>query len=832
MSSVKYAAWKLTVESEAEAASVPEDVESVSHSEGAVSVESVIGRDDRKLVDREHFMPDGKYRAIVKLFLKYDKAEPGRWSIATGWLIAPDLVVTAGHCAFNWSRSLGRVVKVRAYIGYYGKASTKDLEGNQVQLRSVDSVLTTFEWVDKKSQRTRDVSFFKLVTPFVLDKSKLFKYESTPVSGSEQQLGVVGYPGDLVDSSSKERGAFMYESFETVTYDLRDGPLQMIYYNIDTYGGNSGSAVLRSDFRTSIGVHCYGGTKNHASAIGRYGNSFDDMQRALAIFNGELARPSSNFSIKSATGAASSWLSIVDMDPSQPFEQLKIRSGNGTSPTEDDPNESGSISAGGVDPDLIRTFKTALHHGKSSDFDKTPLGRVGPHLGALAGIALNAAGNFGRPGVETESSEAVLEAGVAERAILAEAAIASIVKLGPKKANEEGLFDIMTKVVKKIGPVVQRVAPKILGAVKDSALQIAISELNGKREPLPDKVESDTVRIQVGEIFNKPATVRSAETEAFADGLLRASGRTESEEFLGFLGPILGAGLNLAKGLIENGDEGLEAVGESSTEADDIDPFKRSPPEFDGLGARAVIGEAALEALIHLGPDKMKEEGLFDVFTKVVKTVGGAVLKHGPTVVSNVLPIISSLANGGGGEGFETGGDGARAESDFLSRLGDEAAESGGGSLNGDFPRRMEVFSGPLKVKYVTRDKVGLKIGEASWETERSGISFPAGQVTLEISQGGSGPIRFPVEELRVSIGKAEAPDWTPPQTFEFTDDSVVAGVLNWDQKESVSNKRIYIEVVGHPPYPLLNQFTINTFVVPDLEVSLFVTPASAFVSS
>jgi hypothetical protein len=90
--------------------------------------ESVIGDDDRVKVSPEHFQPGGKYRckwldssskslqwmfmyayssiAIVKLFLKYEnQPASAKWPIATGWLIRPDLLVTAGHCAFDWSHN-------------------------------------------------------------------------------------------------------------------------------------------------------------------------------------------------------------------------------------------------------------------------------------------------------------------------------------------------------------------------------------------------------------------------------------------------------------------------------------------------------------------------------------------------------------------------------------------------------------------------------------------------------------------------------------------------------------------------------------------------------
>lgn len=118
------------------------------------------------------------------------------------------------------------------------------MEGNQVQLRFAESVLTTSEWVEKSKQRERDVAFFKLATPFDIKDSNRFSFQSTEARGNEL-LGVVGYPGDLIDAQSGERGALMYESFERVSWDLAIGIRQMLYYNIDTYGGEADTELER-----------------------------------------------------------------------------------------------------------------------------------------------------------------------------------------------------------------------------------------------------------------------------------------------------------------------------------------------------------------------------------------------------------------------------------------------------------------------------------------------------------------------------------------------------------------------------------------------------------
>lgn len=49
--------------------------------------ESIIGRDDRTKVDPKDYAPGGKYRSIVKLFLRFENSPANSWPVATGWLI-------------------------------------------------------------------------------------------------------------------------------------------------------------------------------------------------------------------------------------------------------------------------------------------------------------------------------------------------------------------------------------------------------------------------------------------------------------------------------------------------------------------------------------------------------------------------------------------------------------------------------------------------------------------------------------------------------------------------------------------------------------------------
>lgn len=124
--------------------------------------------------------------------------------MATGWLIENDLLVTAGHCAYDWSHRYGLLTHVKAYIGYSGKEAASDTQ--MVQLRMGIRVATTEGWLINGSSDSRgDVSLIRVNKPFT--GVTPFKYLPTPMSGTEVRIGVVGYPGDLKKKRTGEKGA-------------------------------------------------------------------------------------------------------------------------------------------------------------------------------------------------------------------------------------------------------------------------------------------------------------------------------------------------------------------------------------------------------------------------------------------------------------------------------------------------------------------------------------------------------------------------------------------------------------------------------------------------
>lgn len=174
--------------------------------------------------------------AIVKIqscFVNRDTGE-SLWMMGTGWLIRPDLLVTAGHVVYDWGRRLGAATQIKCYIGYNGRDSVK---GPDVQPRYGKTIVTTAEWITAVDNRPRDVAFIQVHKPFT-GALRTFGFVDTPASDT-CLLGVVGYPGDkALDSGGRtETGAQMYEQFKKTTYSLDSGARHMIEYKVSTFGG-------------------------------------------------------------------------------------------------------------------------------------------------------------------------------------------------------------------------------------------------------------------------------------------------------------------------------------------------------------------------------------------------------------------------------------------------------------------------------------------------------------------------------------------------------------------------------------------------------------------
>jgi V8-like Glu-specific endopeptidase len=201
--------------------------------------EVVIGPDDRVQITNTSSYP---WRAHASLVIQ--AADNSSW-IGTGWFIGPRTLMTAGHVVHIKNSGVpgrdGWVKKINVMPGR---------NGNTLPYGSVTS--TEFHSVTGWTQDgSEDYDYGAIIIPTnVGDTVGRFSFgvysnaDLTSIAGN-----ISGYPGD------KPQGTQWYDWSNIARVTSRK-----VYYEIDTAGGQSGSAVYRivNGERYAIGIHAYG----------------------------------------------------------------------------------------------------------------------------------------------------------------------------------------------------------------------------------------------------------------------------------------------------------------------------------------------------------------------------------------------------------------------------------------------------------------------------------------------------------------------------------------------------------------------------------------------
>jgi glutamyl endopeptidase len=215
----------------------------------AVQAESIIGSDDRRQISPTTAYP---WRANAQLLIT--AADNSSW-IGTGWFVSPRTLITAGHVVFiKGSGVPGRDGWVRRIVVIPGR------NGAAAPFGSATS------------------SAFRSVTGWTVSGNQEFDYGAiilpTPLGNTTGWYGYGNYPDNqLVGQTANISGYPGDKPTGTQWYDARRitavGP-RKVYYDTDTMGGQSGSAVYRiiNGGRFAVAVHAYGGsTANSGTRI-------------------------------------------------------------------------------------------------------------------------------------------------------------------------------------------------------------------------------------------------------------------------------------------------------------------------------------------------------------------------------------------------------------------------------------------------------------------------------------------------------------------------------------------------------------------------------------
>ena len=306
------------------------------------------------------------------------------------------------------------------------------------------------------------------------------------------------------------------------------------------------------------------------------------------------------------------------------------------------------------------------------------LGPIGGPVGALAGFALNAAGKLAESAdAESATDGQDLHEGSMERAIMAEAALSTIQSMELHPELEESIFSDMKETVMKALPVIRKAAPHVMGAMMEPALRIALDSLHKHNQKAGAGAESFEgsgpkpfrPTLAYSGAIDQPA---DRHAEAFLDYLHTAMNQSaqestmdgESEE--AFM-DIIKAGIRFAgKGVLTVAQHGLPILvdalaNQHGAEAFEADSSSTTSQAFsaDALANRALVAEAALQAVMKLPPQQLQEEGFFDFISDAVKTIAPIAMKMAPVVAGAINPTVGKLVGGFLGQESATVGESA-----------------------------------------------------------------------------------------------------------------------------------------------------------------------------
>ncbi len=201
------------------------------------ALETVFGVDDRvRILDTEL----DPWRMICSLRMQGANGA----AIGTGWFVGPRSILTAGHCVFSNHFFGGWAERIEIIPGRDGSRMPYGTL-TSTRFSSVD------RWIEQEDPDF-DIGCIHLdAAP--ADNLGWFAVASLP--GSELQgylVNVAGYPGD------RDMGVNLYHHKNRV---LSVGDRRM-FYDVDTYGGQSGAPVWIHETANSppvaVGIHAYG----------------------------------------------------------------------------------------------------------------------------------------------------------------------------------------------------------------------------------------------------------------------------------------------------------------------------------------------------------------------------------------------------------------------------------------------------------------------------------------------------------------------------------------------------------------------------------------------
>jgi len=202
-------------------------------------LESVIGIDQRVRILDTELSP---WRMICALRMR---APNGAAAIGTGWFVGPRTVVTAGHCVHSTQFFAGWADTIEVIPGLIGAGMRPFGSVTSGKFSSVD------RWIDQ-ADPDFDIGCIHLDEPL----GETVGWFAIGALSADELTGflvnISGYPSDRGSGN---------EQYHAVNRVLQVSD-RRIFYDVDTFGGQSGAPVWTQESATSaplaVGIHAYG----------------------------------------------------------------------------------------------------------------------------------------------------------------------------------------------------------------------------------------------------------------------------------------------------------------------------------------------------------------------------------------------------------------------------------------------------------------------------------------------------------------------------------------------------------------------------------------------
>jgi glutamyl endopeptidase len=208
------------------------------------------------------------YPARATVWITFNKSATNTGWSCTGFMIAPNVVATAGHCVnFGTSGGTGFFQKssFRIYPGRNGSSSPYLCPGGTVA--RAEQLWTNATW-NSTGAETNDYGAITLSCSIGNTTGYFGWTTSGHTVGSE--VDTQGYPGDKPSGTQWDADNCATTATGTVQCTLAAVSSSQLFYKNDTAGGQSGSPLFRvtsSGCTCAIGIHAYGlhGSGSHLS---------------------------------------------------------------------------------------------------------------------------------------------------------------------------------------------------------------------------------------------------------------------------------------------------------------------------------------------------------------------------------------------------------------------------------------------------------------------------------------------------------------------------------------------------------------------------------------